>query len=281
MSTAPWFSTAEGLRLLLVGLHYAGPQAWESDPEAAALMAFTMRKYAALARKHGLEPADAAVAAFHVMRTRAARLAEDPWAVITRAVQLSLVYEDRAQGLLCSQHQARRGAWSGYHDAERFSDRETDLADYHPALQVRDDLAAIDEPPPVEQDQPTNAYLALDTAVVVFVELGWPEHAARIGLEYIAARLIRAGSRPGAFESLRRDRHAQALLDLGQESWLQVLRAVLGTQHPDRIHTGSGRGMFLRLLLGEQVDELFADPELTNAIESAAPAAEVAGDSHA
>lgn len=280
MNTAPAFATAEGLRLLLIHLHYAGARAWETDPEAAELMAHTMRKYSALAHKHGLEPADATVAAFEVMRTRAARVAGDPWAVVTHAVQLSLIYEARAHGLLCSQHQARRTSSADYHDAKRFSDRESELADYHPSLQVEDDLAAIDEPQPLEKEEPTNAYMALDAAVAVFVELGWPERTARIGLEYVAARLIRTGSRLGAFESLRRDRHAQALLDVDQEAWLNVLRAVLGNQNPDRVHTSAGRGMFLRLLIGQQVSELFADSGLADAIQTAAPAVEVTGDTH-
>jgi len=221
MSTAPAFATSEGLRLLLVRLAYSGPRAWEDDPEAAELMAFTVEKYGALARKHGLEPTDAAVAAFDVMRTRAARVAEDPWAVVTHAVRLSLIYEARAQGLLCSTHQARRSTGDGFHDAERFSDRETELADSHPALQGTDNLDEIEDPKPAadEEEEPTNAYVALDAAVALLVELGWPQRAARMGLEYIAARLVRTGSRPAAFESLRRDRQARALLDLNQGLW--------------------------------------------------------------
>lgn len=73
-------------------------------------MTYTMEKYGALAHKHGLEPTDAAVASFDVMRTRAVRLAEDPRAVVTHAVQLSLIYESRAEGLLCSTYQARKTA---------------------------------------------------------------------------------------------------------------------------------------------------------------------------
>lgn len=278
VSTAPPFATAEGLRLLLVRLHYSGPRAWEDDPEASTLMEFAMRKYGALAHKHGLEPSDAAVAAFDVMRTRAARVADDPWAVVTRAVQLSLIYEARAQGLLCSPHQARRAALATCHDAERFSDRETELADYHPSLQVEDDLDEIDAPKPADEEEPTNAYMALDAAVVLFVELGWPEGAARIGLEYICSRVMRSGDRPAAYESLRRDLHARALLELDQESWLDVLRAVLGNPSPDYTATAAGRGVLLRLLIGHQVDELFGDIDVADAIEEAATKA--AGGSH-
>ena len=91
-ATTPDFTTSEGLRLLLVRFHY-GSEGWSYDPEAAELMAYAMGKYAALARKHGYEPVEAAIAAFDAMRNRAVRVAEDPWAVVTRAVELTLMYE--------------------------------------------------------------------------------------------------------------------------------------------------------------------------------------------
>ena len=56
-------------------------------PEAAFCMERTIDL---IAQELGLDPADAATAAFDVMRTRAARNASDPWAVVTRAVQLTL-----------------------------------------------------------------------------------------------------------------------------------------------------------------------------------------------
>jgi len=84
MTTTPPFASSTELRNLLHGIE-AGTTSWHS-PEAEELMTYSMTKYGALARKHGLEPADAAVAAFEVMRTRATREAADPWAVVTRAV---------------------------------------------------------------------------------------------------------------------------------------------------------------------------------------------------
>jgi hypothetical protein len=276
MIDAPSYLTAEGLRLLLVRLHYSGPHAWRDDAEAASLMDHVMRKYAALAHKHELEPADAAVAAFEVMATRSARTAQDPWAVVTRAVQLSLIYEERAQGLLCSSHQARRSNLNGFHDAERFSDRDTELAEYHPAFRVEPDLDEIgaqttgaDPSAMAHSVEPTNAYVALDAAVALFVDLGWPEAAARLALEYICSRLIGTGDRVAAYESLRRDRTARALLDLDQRAWIHLLRAVLGHPSPDLAATSQGRGVLLRLLLGHRVDELFADVSLVAAIENA------------
>src|SRR3546814_11555098 len=99
-------------------------------------MRFATTKYAALARKYDLAPEDAAVAAFEAMRTRAVRTAVDPWGVVTRAVQITLIYEARAQGLLCSNHQARRPEISVHHDAERFCDSDDKLADSPPAFHV-------------------------------------------------------------------------------------------------------------------------------------------------
>lgn len=273
------FSNSEDLRLLLVRLAYSGPRAWHDDPDATALLMFSVDKYAALARKHGFEPEDAAVAAFDVLRTRAARVARDPWAVVTRAVQLSLIYEARAQGLLCSNHRARRAEIAWVHDAVRFSDYEIDLADFHPAFHVQDDIRSIEEDVSevVDEAEPTNAFVAVEAAAGIFMDLGWPEHVAAILLEYITVRLINTGSKSSAFESLRRDRQARLLLDLDQTSWLVVLRVVLGHQDPDLQKTAAGRGLLMRLLIGEQVEEIFADDAIADAIEGAVPAA---GGSH-
>ena len=85
------FEDSEALRALLNRLHQAGRGAWQRDPEAAALMEHAANKYAALARKHGLDPWEAASAAFEAMRGTATRRADDPWAVVTRAVQVTLI----------------------------------------------------------------------------------------------------------------------------------------------------------------------------------------------
>lgn len=270
MTTTPDLATSEGLRALLRRLHESGDGAWRADPEAAALMAFTMRKYGALAHKHGFEPADAAAAAFEVMGTRAARNALDPWAVVTRAVQLTLTYEAKANGLLCSPGRARRPEFAHDRDAERFSERETSLDEYHPAFWVEAEFDR-EEQPAAGDDEPTNALAAADRAVDIFVALGWPDDTARTGIEYICARLINAGSRPRAFEYLRRDRHAQALLDLDQSRWLAMLRAVLGNQHPDRVNTCTGRGILLLLLTGYPVEDVIALPDIRRSITRGAP----------
>ena len=275
------FRSPEGLRMLLVRLEESGHDAWREDDEAAALMRFTMEKYGALARKHRLEPEDAAFAAFEVMRTRAARTALDPWAVVTRAVQVTLIADERANGLLCSTGRARRLANTGEHDAERFSERETPLYDYHPAFRVEPEQNRID--PAYEaadgDDDPTSAYAAVDIAVELFVALGWPRDTARTALDYVCARLIEAGSRTNAHEVLRRDHHARALLDLDRRGWATMLRVVLGSPNKDLAHTSAGRGLFLRLLIDENPDELLDDDELVAAIHGSA--GRTAGRAHA
>jgi len=278
------FTTTEGLRLMLVRLRYRS-DGWSHDPEASDLMSYAMKKYGALARKYGYEPVEAAIAAFEAMHTRAVRVAEDPWAVVTRAVELTLLYDQRADGLLCSNHQARREVDIERHDAERFSDRDAELVDFHPAFATPapqdfvnfDSIAAPqdteteddDDPNDLEtEDEPTNAWFAVDDAVDVFVALRWPEDVARNAIEYICTRLMRSGNRKTAFEALRRDRHAHVLLDVDQQAWLVFLRVVLGNQHPDRRHTSAGRGMLLRLVIGDTPEGLLADKALVAEIAS-------------
>ncbi len=283
------FTTTEGLRLMLVRLRYRS-DGWSHDPEASDLMSYAMEKYGALARKYGYEPVEAAIAAFEAMHTRAVRVAEDPWAVVTRAVELTLVYDQRADGLLCSNHQARREVDIERHDAERFSDREAELVEFHPAFAIpapqdfidfdsiavpQNDGNEDDADDPVvlgeeddDADEPTNAWFAVDDAVDVFVALRWPEDVTRNAIEYICTRLMRSGNRKTAFEALRRDRYAHALLDVNQRAWLVFLRVILGNQHPDRRHTSAGRGMLLRLVIGDTPEDLLADKVLVAEIAS-------------
>jgi len=274
-------TTSEGLRELLVRLHAAGPGAWSDDPAATELMEFTVRKYGALARKHGLEPEDAAAAAFEVLRTRAVRTADDPWAVVTRAVQITLGAEERATGLLCSASRARRLGGRGFHDAERFSERETPVYDYHPAFRVPPAQDDVGMGPQAADDlrTPTSAFHALDKAVELLAALGWPADTARSALEYVCARLSDAGTRGNAHEVLRRDHHGRALLDLDRRTWSTLLRVVLGSPNPDLAHTAAGRGLLLRILIDDQLEDLLADDELVGAIH--ATATRLTGRSHA
>lgn len=265
------FADPEGLRATLTRLSEAGPGAWRDDPEAAELMEFAADRYAALARKYGLEPADAAVAAFEAMVNDATRRADDPWAVVTVAVRITLIAESRAQGLLTSTERARRPEYSCFHDAERFSDRDTELAEYHPAFHVLPDW---DERTP--SSRPAERVQAVDDAARVLTVLGWPGEIAHAGVEYVASRLIDVGDRVSAYDVLRRDKSARVLLDLPHAAWIGMLRIVLG--HPSAPARNQRRGVLARLLIGDTVEELLADDDLTRAIAAANPVQVVTAD---
>ena len=274
------YTTSAGLRALLARLHAAGPGAWARDPVAGELMQYAAQKYAALARKHSLDPWEAASAAFDVMRTRSAREAIDPWGVVTHAVRITCIAEERAQGLLCSTHQARRPHISAFHDAERISDRETPLSEYHPAFQVTDP-----EPDPDGTGDAgdgdgggggvvgvaMSASSAAEDAIALVTMLGWEPATARASVEHICGALAKAGARHTAFETLRRDQHARALLDLPGRSWTGLLKALLGNPHPALAATSAGRGVLLRLLIGETIPMLLRDDDLVLTICLAAP----------
>lgn len=267
------FENSERLRELLTRLNTEGHDAWRTDTEAAALMQHAAQKYAALARKHGLDPWEAATAAFEAMRTAAVRRADDPWAVITRAVQITCIAENRANGLLCSVHQARRPRYSSFHDAERFSDRENPLTDYHPAFRA-DPFANDDvdgEGDRVEVSGSTGVESAVEDTIALLCWYGWEPEVARAAVECICARLAESVSRAGAYESLRRDQHARALLDIPAPSWYRLLRIILGTPDLHLAGTNAGRGVLLRLLIGDSLRHLFNDADLKAAITIAAP----------
>lgn len=259
------FETANGLRRLLVRLRVSGPRAWEHDPEAHELMLYVARKYEALAIKHRCDSTAGAAAAFEAMRTYAVRTADDPWAVVTMAVKVkvTLIAEERADGLLCSVDQARRPEFSRHHDVRRFCDSEADLRNFLPALAV--------EPFSPDETPPTGAYEAVETTIALFTALGWPRDTATCTLDYISARLVESGSRPKAHAALRRDHTARALLDITKVAWSTVLRIVLGNPNPDRACTSDGHGVLLQLLIGHPVAELLDDDLLVLEISETAP----------
>ena len=269
------FTTSEGLRALLIRLYEGGEDAWVHDPVARDLMEFAADKYRALARKHKLDTWEAVAAAFDAMQYRSTREANDPWAIITHAVRITCVYEERAQGLLCSVHQARRAHVSAFHDPERFSDRDTALADYHPAFHTTDTHPSAIDTEPRESLGSAQACMsassAAEDAIAILCLLDWPTDTARASVEHVCGALMKAGTRQSAYEALRRDRHARALLDLPRHSWTALLKALLGNPHPAYAATTTGRGVLLRLLLGETLDLLLRDDDLILALALAAP----------
>lgn len=271
-SGMPAFARPEGLRALLVRLHDAGAGAWRHDREAAELMRFTAARYASLARKHGLEPDDAAVAAFEAMLNESTRRADDPWAVVTSAVRITMIAEERAHGLLTSTERARRPQFSIFHDATRFSDHEADLTDFHPAFRSPSADAVLEAEEDAEADTDVSAAgLAVECTVTLLTLLGWPPSTVRDGVDYICSRLPDYGDRVTAYEALRRDKTARALLDLAHDSWIGLLRLVLG--HHAASTTALRRGTLVRLLIGETITELLDDDDLVLAVAMCNPRA--------
>ncbi len=262
------FRSGYELRSLLCRLHDAGEGAWAHDPVAADLMDYVHDRYAALARRHELDPWEAVSAAFDVMRTRSGREARDPWGVITHAVRITCIYEERAQGLLCSVHQARRPHVSSFHDPDRFSTRAHPIVDDHPLLKTIDEQYNRAEE---SADTSTPVLVAVARAIELLVLLGWPDDVAQSGAEQICDALMRTGARSSVFESLRRDKQVRVLLDIPVSSWMVLLKAMLGEPEPMYAATSAGRGVLMRLLIGETAGLLLADDDLVVALSTAVP----------
>lgn len=197
------------------------------------------------------------------------RNADNPWAVVTRAMKITCGVEVRAAGMLVSPGQVRHTARIvGFHDAIRFADREN-LADYDPAFAVN---PTTDE----QEDSGGRARVAaaLSEIVGLFASAGWDAVLATDCIEHVVYRAGDLTSRPNAVEVLRRDRTISALLGIPPRSWAALLRIVLG--HPDRKHAGTptGDGVLLRLLDGEPLDSLRCDSGLLAAIWAAKPRAD-------
>ena len=264
-SASGGFESPEGLRALLIRLHDAGPGAWRGDREAAELMRFTATKYRPLARKHGLDAWAVASAAFEVMLAPSTRNAGNPWAVVTRAVQITCHAETRAAGMLASARKVRHPSRIvGLHDAVRFAERER-LADYHPAFTHHDDGDAD------ENEHEARVLALLSATVALFFSAGWDAALVAECVEHVAYRLADLSSRHRGVEMLRRDRTIPMLLGIPLRAWSALLRVVLG--HPDPKHAGTpiGDGVLLRLLNGETLDSLRGDEALMKMIRAANP----------
>lgn len=258
----------EALRALLIRLHESGPGAWQHDREAAELMRYAAAKYRPLAQKHGLDVWEIASAAFEVMLAPSTRKARNPWAVVTRAVQITCGVEIRAAGMLVSSGKVRHTSRiAGFHDAIRFAEREH-LADYHPAFAVN---PATDDDESSDDGDHARVAAALSETVELFASTGWDAALVADCVEHLAYRLADLTSRTNAVEVLRRDHTVPVLLGIPPKSWAALLRIVLG--HPDRKHAGTptGDGILLRLLAGEPLDSLRCDTKLLAAIWAAKP----------
>jgi hypothetical protein len=94
--------------------------------------------------------------------------------------------------------------------------------------------------------------------------LGWPSETARNAVEHVCDALIKAGTRQTAHNALRVDKQTPALLDLPRPAWNALLRALLGSADPAHASTTLGRGLLLRLLIGEPLPVLLEDDDLVS-----------------
>jgi hypothetical protein len=247
----PAFASPSGLRVLLERLHAAGPSAWRRDPEASALLAYTIERFSPLARSWHRDPGEAGTAAFLAMRQNGVRRAADPWAVLTRAVQISLSAESHAERHLTSTEKARREQHAGREVPLRAGESAENLAAGAPAEQEHDAEPVIAE------------------ATLLLVLLGWPERLAAPVVQYVAGRAAHAGSIAAAYETLRRDTAIRAQLDLHRNTWTGLLGVLLGGRpRPGRPRR---KGLLERLLLGESVRGLLEDDPFVRAVLACQP----------
>ena len=196
------------------------------------------------------------------------RNAGNPWAVVTRAVQIACGVEVRAAGLLVSPGKVRHTArTAGFHDAIRFAEREH-LADYHPAFAV---TPVTYEEGDSDGGDRARVATALSVTVGLFVSSDWDAVLVTDCVEHVASRLGDLSSRPRAVEVLRRDHTVPVLLGVPRRSWTALVRIVLGHPAPKHSGTPTGDGVLLRLLGGEPPECLRDDTDLMDAIRAAKP----------
>lgn len=165
-------------------------------------------------------------------------------------------------------HQARRPHVSSFQDPDRFSTRAYPIVDDHPVLATIDEQHSRLET--AEHIAPS-VLTDISGAIELLVLLGWPADIAQSGVEQICDALIRTGARSSAFEVLGRDKQVRVLLDIPITSWMVLLRAMLGYPEPMYAATNVGRGVLMRLIIGETVPLLLADDDLVAALSESAP----------
>lgn len=248
---APDFTTGEGLRELLIELNEH--DAWATSAVAAELMVYATQKYTPIAKAWHREPADAAYEAFVAMRQRTTLRADDPWAVITRAVALGIAAEVHADRNMTSQDKARRPAKRPSEEPMRAGHYEEFFYDVHPhahSLYAR------------QSDEDHSADRVIRATCVFLVLTDWPARPVEQAVDYIAHRVTGLSSRESAVEIVSKERHIAIRLGYAPEEWAGLVRLVLGTKTGKR-QTG-GYGLFARVLLGDDVADLLSDDDLVD-----------------
>lgn len=234
----PRFASPDGLRAVLAQLAAPGGPGWGS-PVAVELLRFAQRRYAPLARSWGRPVDDVPAAAFEVMRLGSTLRARDPWAVVTRAVELSLAADAHAERMLISPEHARR------------PDRRPEILPAR-AGEHTEALAAHASTPPA----PPHVDRVVATCAVVLAVAGWPLDLAEDVTWWLADRIADLGSQESALDTLRRDQLMPRRFGLRPGQWLRLLHLLIGTPGEP------APGLIVRALVGEPIARLLTDAGL-------------------
>lgn len=249
--TGPDFTTSEGLRALLRELNEH--DAWATSPVAAELMAYATRKYEPIAKAWHRSPEDAAYEAFIAMRKRTTVKADDPWAVITRAVALGIAAEVHADRNMTSQDKARRPERRPDEEPVRAGHYEEFFYDVHPHTEPLGDVA--------EGDHSVDRVIRATCVFLVLTD--WPARPVEQAVDYIAHRVTGLSSGDSAVDVVSRELHIALRLGYTPDAWAALVRLVVGTK-TGRRRTGQ-YGLFARVLLGDDVADLLRDDDLVAA----------------
>jgi len=243
-----FFASSEGLRTVLTLLDELGPEGWRLVPAAGRLLQYARERYTPVARSWGRPPEDAATAAFLVMRTASVRNADDPWAAVTRGVELHMIFDATAERGMMSAERARRAGNQPQSAPVRAGEHE-----------FLYDLAAAQQDDGFEtagQQVERVVQVACDFLTVA----GWEQAQALWVVEYICSRMADLGSQDSALDALRRDDAVRLRLGVTAEAWAALLRTLIGTR--PSATSKAKPALLARVVFGEQLRDLLEDAAL-------------------
>lgn len=243
------FTTSDGLRRTLIALAADGERAWRTAPVVTPLLAFIVEKYAPLARAWHREPGDVMYDAFGALRAPGTARARDPWAIVTRAVELGLAGEVHGERLLTSPDKARRPSMRP--DAPPI--RSGEYEEFFYGVLVVDDAETAHE-----REERIGAGL-VRTASLFLVMTGWSPRIVEAAVTYVIERLASLSSAESALDVLRKDAAIQLRLGLSSRAWAGLVRLLVGNP---RARDRGRYGVLARVVLGAEVRELLFDDAL-------------------
>ncbi|WP_345750898.1 hypothetical protein [Microbacterium rhizophilus] len=233
----------------MIELAAGSEQAWRTTPVVTPLLAFIVEKYAPLARAWHREPGDVMYDAFKALRAPGTARARDPWAIVTRAVELGLAGEVHGERLMTSPDKARRPSMRPEFAPIRSGEYEEF---FYGVLVVGDAESAR------EREERTGSGL-VQAASRFLVMTGWSPRLVEPAVTYVIDRLSSLSSPESALDVLRKDAAIQLRLGLSSRAWSGLLRVLLGNP---RARDRARYGVLARVALGADVQELQLDAAL-------------------